>query len=81
MTSLETAPPLDNGPSGGGLRGNSPGIAAFPIFLLAMVAIVMQFEKKNVFFEKKHVFFAKKIGFQKKNTLFFLNTHLKEITS
>ena len=39
VTSLETARSLANGPSGGGLRGNSPGIAASPISLLSMVAL------------------------------------------
>ena len=36
MTSLEIALSLANDPSGGGLRGNSPGIAASPISLLSM---------------------------------------------
>ena len=31
LTSLETARSLANDPSGGGLKGNSPGIAASPI--------------------------------------------------
>ena len=39
VTSLETAPPLANGPSGEGLWGNSLGIAAFPISLLSMAAL------------------------------------------
>ena len=39
VTSLETALSLANDPSGGGLRGNSQGIAASPISLLSMVAL------------------------------------------
>ena len=39
MTSLETARSLANDPSGEGLRGNSPGIAASPISLLSMVSL------------------------------------------
>ena len=44
MTSLETARLLANGPivaggGGGGLKGNSQGITASPISLLAMVAL------------------------------------------
>ena len=39
VTSIETARSLANGLSGGGLRGNSPGIAASPISLLSMVAL------------------------------------------
>ena len=38
VTSLETAFSLANDPSGGGLRGNSPGIAT-SISLLSMVAL------------------------------------------
>ena len=38
-TSHETARSLANDPSGGGPRGNSPGIAASPISLLSMVAL------------------------------------------
>ena len=36
VTSHGTARSLANGPSGGGLRGNSPGIVAPPISLLSM---------------------------------------------
>ena len=39
LTSLETARSLANDPSAGGLKGNSPGITASPISLLAMVAL------------------------------------------
>ena len=39
VTSLETARSLANDPSGGGLRGNSPGIAASPISLLSMEGV------------------------------------------
>ena len=39
MTSLETARSLANDNSGGGLRGNSPGIAESPISLLSMEAL------------------------------------------
>ena len=39
MTSLETAPPLANGPSGGGLRGNSMENCSVFYHSLAMVAL------------------------------------------
>ena len=39
VTSLETARSLANGPSSGGLKGNSSGIAASPISLLSIVAL------------------------------------------
>ena len=39
MTSLESERSLADDPSGGGLRGNSRGIAAFPTSLLSMEAL------------------------------------------